>query len=211
MKSALQFHSDQFNLIEGDTCATTDDIQRFFAREMTDLFRLSLQLTADAEKAETCLILAIRECFANNAVSKEWTFIWARRTVIRNAIRLVPGSDNATPNDTCSDAGPDFHLQLSEYRIEALRDSLAILALPDFDRLVFVICVFERYSILDCALLLKRPPKDVNAARVRAINQVVSSEERIRRESTATFPMSLYGACSDGLGERDGSCGSLLD
>ena len=92
-----------------------------------------------------------------------------------------------------------------------LADSVAILGLPDFDRLAFVICVLERYSILDCALLLKRSPKEVNDARVRAINQVVSAEERNRHESATTFPTSPYGSCSNGIGEFDGSCGSLLD
>jgi DNA-directed RNA polymerase specialized sigma24 family protein len=187
MKSALQFHSNQFRLTEEDTYATTDDFQRLFAREMTDLFRLSLQLTADAEKAECCLILAMRDCFANSTVSKEWALNWARRMVIRNAIRLVLETENAMPKDICGEAGPDFHLQPSEYRIEALQDSVAILALPDFDRLVFVICALERYSILDCALLLKRPQKAVDEARVRAINLIVCAEERNRDDSSRHF------------------------
>ena len=73
-----------------------------------------------------------------------------------------------------------------------MQDALAILTLPDFDRLVFVFCVLERYSILDCALLLRRSPKDVNDARLRAINRVVSAEERNRHESTTTSP---HGSC----------------
>ena len=208
MKTALQFHSRQFKLAEKDIYATTDDFQGLFAREMTDLFRLSLQLTADAEKAETCLILAMRECFANAAVAKEWALIWTRRTIIRNAICLVFSTENGLPIDPHSDVGPDFHLQACGYRLEALRNSLTILALPDFDRLVFVICVLERYSIMDCALLLRRSAKDVNDARVRAINHVVSDEERNRHESATTSP---YGACSSNLGELDDSCGSLFD
>ncbi|MGA8671244.1 MAG: hypothetical protein WB679_15270 [Terracidiphilus sp.] len=175
---------------------------------MTDLFRLSLHLTADVEKAERCLILAVKECFANATVSKGWAAIWARRTVVRTAIRLVLGAEFTMPIDICGDAGPDFHLQPSKYRVEALQDSLAILELPDFDRLAFVICVLERYSILDCALLLKRSPKDVNEARVRAINRVVSAEVRDRQESTTTSPNS---ASSNGTGEFDDSCGSFLD
>src|SRR5208282_3046394 len=195
MKSALQFHSNRFRLIEEDTYATTDDFQRLFAREMTDLFRLSLHLTADAEKAESCLILAMRECFANSTVAKEWALIWARRMVVCNAIRLVLGTERTIPRDACNEAGPDFHFQPGDYRIEALRESLSILALPDFDRLVFVISVLERYSILDCALLLGKSPKDVNEARVRAITQIVSSEERNRHESSTTSPTSPHGAC----------------
>lgn len=211
MKSALQFHSNQFKLIEENSHATTDDFQRLFAREMTDLFRLSLQLTADAEKAESCLILAMRECFANSNVSKEWALIWARRMVIRNAIRLVLDTENTLPSDICNEMESDSHLQSSEHRIETLQDSLAILTLPDFDRLAFVICVLERYSIQDCALLLKRSPKDVNDARVRAINQVVAAEERNRHEPATTFSTSLHGACSNGIGALDDSRGSLLD
>jgi len=211
MKSVLQFHSDRFKLIEDNTYATTDDFQRLFAREMTDLFRLSLHLTADAEKAESCVILAMRECFANSAVAKEWALIWARRMVVRNAIRLVLGTERVMPSDTCCEAEPDFHLQPSDYRIEALRESLSILVLPDFDRLVFVICVLERYSILDCALLLKRSPKDIHDARVRAINRIVPAEKRNPDESFATSPTSPHGASSNVIGQLDDSCKSLLD
>ena len=208
MRGALQFRSNRVPSIQKVGYATTGDFQRLFAREITDLFRLSLHLTADVEKAECCLTLAMRECFANTTVSKGWAAIWARRTVVRTAIHLVLGAEYATPIDICGDAGPDFHLQPSEYRTEALQDSLAILGLPDFDRLAFVICVLERYSILDCALLLRRSPKDVNEARVRAINLVVSAEERNCRESTTT---SQYSASGNGTGEFDDSCGSLLD
>ena len=207
MKSALQFHSNQFKLIEEDTFATTDDYQRLFAREMANLFRLSLLLTADAENAECCLILAMRECLTTSTVSKKWALKWARRMVVRNAIRLVEGTKCAMPNDTCSE-GPDLHLQPSAYRIEAMQDARAILTLPDFERLVFVICVFEQYPILDCALLLRRFPKDVNDARLRAINRVLAAEERNRHESTTTSP---YGSCSSKSGDLDDSCGALFN
>lgn len=211
MKSALQFHSNKFRLMEDDTYATPGDFQRLFAREMTELFRLSFHLTADAEKAESCLILAMRECIANSTVSKEWTLIWARRTVIRNAIRLVFETESTMPDDICSEAGNNFHLPLREHRIEALQDSLAILTLSDFDRLVFVICVLEQYSTLDCALLLKRPSKEVNDARVRATTHVVSAEEQNRREPTSAIPRSPRRSCSYGTGEFDDACGSLSD
>jgi hypothetical protein len=195
MNSVRQFHSDQFRLVEKDAYATADDFQSLFAREMTNLFRLSLHLTADAEKAETCLIIAMRECFADNSVSKGWALIWARRAVVRNAIRLVLGTENAIPNEVCGEAGSDFHLQPSTFQLEVLRESHEIFSLRDFDRLVFVICVLERFSILDCALLMRRSPKDVDDARVRAIIQVVSAEERSREESATTLRTGTYGAC----------------
>jgi DNA-directed RNA polymerase specialized sigma24 family protein len=194
MKIARPFHRNRFRSIQEAAYATADDFQRLFAREMTDLFRLSLYLTAEAEKAESCLIFAMQDCFASSTVSKEWAFIWARRAIVRNAIRLVQEARNAEPDDICSEAGPNFLLQPSEYRTEALQDSLAILELPDFERLVFVACVLERYPIMDCALLLKRSPKDVNNARVRAINRVVSAEEGSRHESGTIYQASRYGA-----------------
>ena len=207
MKTALQFHSDQFKLIEEDTFATTDDFQRLFAKEMTGLFRLSLLLTADAEKAECCLIRAMRECLVISTVSKKWALNWARRMVVRNAIRLVEGTKCAMPNDACGE-GHELHLQPSACRIDAMQDARSILTLPDFERLVFVICVLEQYPILDCALLLKSFPKDVNDARLSAINRVLAAEERNRHESATTSP---HGSCNNKSGDLDDSCGSLFN
>jgi hypothetical protein len=192
MKNALQFHSNQFKLIEEDTYATADDFEMLFTTKMTDLFRLSLNLTADTEKAECCLILAMRECSANSAVAKEWALIWARRMVVRNAICMVLDKEYTIPSEIHSEVASDFRLQPNKNRLEALRGDPAILELPDFDRLVFVICVLEGYSILDCALLLKRSPKDVNDARGRAVNRVVSAEEQDRHEPSTTCPASPY-------------------
>ena len=187
MKQALHFHSKQFELIDKDTYATTDDFQRVFAREMTDLLRLSLLLTADAEDAERSLILAMRDCSTISTVSKEWARIWARRTVIRKAIQLVVGTEDETSNDSGSGAGPDLRFQPGDYRVGDLQDSLDILALPNLERLVYVICDLERYSIMDCALLLGSSPKEVDAARIRAINQVVLPKHGTAFESTRIY------------------------
>ena len=191
-----------------ETHTKADDLQRLFAKEMTDLFGLSFRLTADAEKAESCLILAMRECFDSGCnVSGKWARNWVRRAIIRNAIRQVLDKENTLHEDIFRDTGSDFHLQPSECRIEELRHSLAVLDLPDFDRLVFVICVLERYSILDCALLLSRSPNDVNDARVRATNHVIGAEGWSQFVGNAR----ACNACSFGGKEFDGSCGTLLD
>ena len=178
-------HSTSFRRNSSGTrpYATDEDFRLLFETEITDFFRLSLQLTADAEKAERCLILAMRDCFRRNAIAKGFLRIWARRMVIQNAIRLVLGIHN----DNGCDTGCDFHLQPSQYRIEELLESIAVLELSDFDRLIFVICVLERLSILDCALLLRRSPKDVNEAIVRAMNQVPCLECQDFTGATATF------------------------
>jgi DNA-directed RNA polymerase specialized sigma24 family protein len=191
-----------------ETHATPEDFQQLFAMEMTDLFGLSFRLTADAEKAESCLILAMRECFDSSCnVSKKWVRKWVRRAVIRNAIRQVLDKENTLYDGIFRDIGSEFPLQPSEYRIEELQESLAILELPDLDRLVFVICVLERYSILDCALLMSKSPKEVNDARVRATNQVIEAEGWNHLVGSA----SVRGAGSCREREFDGSCGTLLD
>ena len=50
--------------------ATAEDFEQPFAKQNTDLFRLSLHLTADAEKAESCVILAMRDSFSGAAFQR---------------------------------------------------------------------------------------------------------------------------------------------
>ena len=146
-----QIKSHRVSINEKNLYATAKDFEQLFAKETTDLLRLSLHLTADAEKAESCLILAMRDCFFRSSVSKDRVGIWARRMVIRNAVRLIW----ETPHDIVDDSALEFQLQPSDYPLEELRESVAILTLTDLDRMAFVICVLQRYSILDCDLLLR--------------------------------------------------------
>jgi len=187
--------------------ASAKDFEQLFAKEATDLLRLSLHLTADAEKAECCLILALRDCFFRSSVSKDRVGIWARRTVIRNAIRLIWG----TPHDIVDDSALEFQLQPNDYPLEELRESVAILTLPDLDRLAFVICVLERHSILDCALLLRKTPQKVQEAILRAADQVVSVQERKADPGAATSSIKSHGILSNRPKYFDCSCGSILN
>lgn len=192
---------------ENFDCATPKDFESLFAREAIDLLRLSLQLTADAGKAGNCVTLAMRDCFFRSSVSKDQVNTWARRMVMRNAIRMVWGESN----DILAESGTEFHLQPSGFPLEALRESVAVLSLPDLDRLAFVICVLERYSILDCALFLERAPQEVYDAIVRAARRVIPVDERRRNDTTATFAGNMYGAFRAQGSRLDGSCGAILD
>ena len=203
----LQLTSYRASPDEKHLSATAEDFERLFARQNTDLMRLSLHLTADAEKAETCLILAMRDCCFRSSVSKDRLHSWARRMVMRNAIRLVCGA----PNDVLGESGIDFHLQPSDFQNDALRESLAILTLPDLDRLAFVICILERYSILDCALLLRKAPQEVYDAIVRAIAQVLPFEQGRDHDPGARFPRILSAAFWPEGSRLEDSCGSILD
>jgi hypothetical protein len=53
----------------------------------------------------------------------------------------------------------------------AIPASESILDLPELGRVVFAICVLERYSIDDCTMLPSRPLRDINGARPRVGNQ----------------------------------------
>ena len=207
MEDVLQLNNHRVSTNQKASCATPEDFEQLFAKQNTDLLRLSLHLTADAEKAESCLILANRDCSFRNRVSKDSVHTWARRMVIGNAIRLVWGG----PNDIVGESGFEFHLQPSNFPIECLRESVAILTLPDLDRLAFVICILERYSILDCALLLRKAPQQVYEAIVRAIRQVLLLEERRGHEGAAMSPANKYPAFGGQGYKLDDSCGSILD
>jgi DNA-directed RNA polymerase specialized sigma24 family protein len=127
--------------------------------------------------------------------------------VIRNAIRLVW----ETPNELADESGFEFQLQPSGLPLEALQDSVEILTLPDFDRLAFVICVLERYSILDCALLMGKSPQEVYDAMARAKRLILSLEEPRDHEAIAELAGNLYGASGGRGDEFESSSGSILD
>lgn len=207
MKRVLSLHSHPLGLEKNDNDAAPEEVQRFFATEMTEIFRLALHLAADVEKAESCVIWAMRDCFERSTVSRKWLPIWARRMVVRNAIRLVLGIENGIPGGT----GVDIYLQPSDRRADALRESSAILQLPDVDRMALVICILERYSVLDCALLLRKSPKEVQDAIVRAVNQIASEEQHHNRAKTQAGQTNSYSVCRAGEFDFNGSRGVILN
>ena len=154
--------------------ACKEDFASVFESERAGLQRLALLLTANSEAVKRCLIRAFRECTASSSVSKGWVLSWTRRSVIRgNAIGLVMCPSEVTrwvnANDDVGIAGQSFSQDDSP---GAIAESKSILDLPELDRFVFVICVLERYSMHDCALLLGRSPRDISEARQRVGNQV---------------------------------------
>jgi DNA-directed RNA polymerase specialized sigma24 family protein len=154
-------------LTERAEYAGKEEFVRLFERERTNLQRLALLLTADSEAAKQCLLRAYQECIANSSVSNEWILIWARRVVVRHAIRIVldiDGQSSSTPNDNTNNGSIVFIADVSPH------DSLeveSIVHLPQLDRLVFVLCTLEHYSNHDCALLLGRSLREISDARQR--------------------------------------------
>lgn len=153
--------------------AIGSDFCRIFTQDMNSLYWLSFLLTADREKAEQCFASGLEDSVKSNRVFKEWARPWARRSIIRNAIRII----EPTPELT----GPRTLVLAEAARAAARSESevplAAVLALGAFERFVFVLSVLERYSDQECSLLLGCSPRDVALARVRAAERLAGFVE----------------------------------
>ena len=158
--------------------ATCGDFCRIFAEDMKNLYLLALVLTADPEKAEQCFVSGLDDCTAGNPVFREWARSWARRVVIKRAIRMIaPGRERAsqvlypaaTKAALVSNAGRAQRVPAEVY---------AIFALPALERFAFVMSVLERYSDLDCALLLGCTRESFIQARLQALQRISDLESR---------------------------------
>jgi hypothetical protein len=109
-------------------------------------------------------------------VFKEWARSWARRMIIQNAIVLVrPEPTRLTASALASHNG-------AARAVTKQPEIGAVIALPTFERFVFVISVLEGYSAKNCSLLLASTRADVIAARTRALRSLGISAE-LRQKS----------------------------
>jgi DNA-directed RNA polymerase specialized sigma24 family protein len=149
------------------THAVARDFCQIFEQDMDRLYLLSFLLTADESKGERCFAGALQDSARSPRVFKEWARSWARRMVVQNAIRMMRPSDSSVPDRATGPAAerPEFS---------------AVLALPAFERFVFVTSVLECCSDQDCALLLESTRGEVIAARSRALQRIGSAAEAQR-------------------------------
>lgn len=160
------------------------DFCRIFMEDMKGLYLLALILTADSAKAEQCFVSGLDDCAAGNQVFKEWARSWARRTIIRNAVRLVapqPLSANGVPVPPVSNGAQPA----GETRSILQAEISVLFELGSFERFAFVMSVLEGYSDQDCALLLGCTRAAVIAARVQASQQIARDTE-VHRPSRRT-------------------------
>lgn len=137
------------------------DFCAIFQEEMHALFSLALLLTADREAAGQCFLAAFEDCLHGAEVFRGWERSWSRRAIVKQAIRMV----GPRPGD--SDAAA---------RLDAEGIPARLLQLPTFARFVFAMTVLERFTIQECAVLLRCVPSDVEMARRRALQSVGSME-----------------------------------
>lgn len=152
--------------------AARADFCRIFAEDMKNLYLLSFVLTADSEKAEQCFLSGLDDCITGNQVFGEWARSWARRVVIKNAIRrIAPAPERASqvPNPLAvkkAQLSNGARPQTGPVEISAMFE------LSPFERFAFVMSVLEGYSDQDCALLLGCAREKVIGARAGALQQI---------------------------------------
>jgi hypothetical protein len=150
--------------------ATHSDFCAIFLEHLDRLYLLALILVYDELIAERCFLAALDSCAEENRVFKESALSWSRRSVIKNAIRIVlPASGHSSPQRL---VGKRNGLNLDDdASLKYVRD------LPPFDRFVFVMSVLERYSDHECAALLGCSRTDILPARIRAFQQISRIEK----------------------------------
>ncbi|MGB2605193.1 MAG: hypothetical protein WBC78_16465 [Candidatus Sulfotelmatobacter sp.] len=158
--------------------ATSADFCRIFGEGMNSLYLLSFLLTADHSIAEKCFVCGLEDSAKGNTVFKEWAESWARRTIIRNAIRMIQPRPAASPV-----ASPSSDRGVDRVRIEPA-EIASIVEIPAFERFAFVMSVLERYSDQECSLLLSCTRRDVMAARTRALRQIARLVEHQRKQGS---------------------------
>ena len=145
--------------------ASSGDFHRIVKEENDPLYRLSLLLTADHEKAQQCLVSGLQDSVKGSPVFKEWAHSWARRAIIQRAVRAI------NPRPVKVHAPSSFDSGGTALAAEQA-ETAAVLQLEPFERFVFVMSVLERYSDLDCSLLLGCARREVIGARIRMSQQI---------------------------------------
>jgi DNA-directed RNA polymerase specialized sigma24 family protein len=148
--------------------AMPTDFCKIFNNHLDHLYTLALLLTADHHKAEQCFVAGLDDCTQGNPVFREWAESWAKRIVIRNAIRMISPSRNETKKTTKS-------YELTGPTSEADTPAAAITKLQPFHRFVYVMSVLEQYSDRECSILLDCKIEEIVGARTQALQQLASA------------------------------------
>jgi hypothetical protein len=171
--------------------ATRSDFCRIYVEQANSLYLLSLLLTADPQKAEQCFLSGFDDSVSNNSVVKERSYLWARRSIILNAIRLLcPRPDDENESNEARPSPPIGRVPRKvPAEVQAYPNFARIVRLHSFERLIFIMSVLEKYSDQECSLLLDCFRRDVINARAAAIRHlagvVIATETRPDRDVVA--------------------------
>ncbi|MFZ0808289.1 MAG: hypothetical protein WAN03_19000 [Candidatus Sulfotelmatobacter sp.] len=160
---------------------------------MSGLFLLSFLLTGDRTLAEQCFVGGLHIAQGGSQVFKEWAESWSRRAIIQNAIRMI--RPLKATDGTHSTSVPSTGIAPTQHTEVA-----GIVDLPALERFAFVMSVLERYSDLECSLLLGCTRGGVAAARTLALERLgksadlrpklvsIGSNQKTRRDNSESAP-----------------------
>jgi DNA-directed RNA polymerase specialized sigma24 family protein len=150
--------------------ATSEDFRRVFIEDAHRLYLLSFLLTANHQKAEQCFVAGLDEYAEGDSVFREWSRSWARRVIVRNAIRIMSPHPRSTEPPQCAFQSA----RENERSTRLLQDTrfANVLALENFERFVYVLSVLEGYSDKECFALLGTPEREVRDTRLCAIQHI---------------------------------------
>ena len=179
--------TQQYEKARSKAYAGSSDFCRIYGEQMSSLYLLSLLLTADPQKAEQCFLAGFEDSVSNNSVFKERADLWARRSIILQAIRLLcprPSDENEW-----NESGPSSLIETAPAELRAHSNLVGIVGLNSFERFVFIMSILEKYSAQECSLLLGCFRRDVLNARTAAIRRlagiVIATETEPERDVIA--------------------------
>ncbi|WP_353072094.1 hypothetical protein [Tunturiibacter gelidiferens] len=143
---------------------------KLLTEEMHSLYLFSFLLTADNDIAEQCYVCGLGECVEGISVFMDWARSWARRTILKHAIRIIMPAPEHT--DNLSSISLKGVAALGKNNLFA-----AIVALSAFERFVFVMSVLEKQSDADCSMLLRCSRRDVMIARELALKRLTNTDD----------------------------------
>jgi hypothetical protein len=161
--------------------ATTEDFRGLFTEDPNGLYMLSFLLTANHEKAEQCFVAGLDDCVDGNAVFQEWAAMWARRVIVRNAIRIL-APHKGEPQRTEITDQPAGKRRVLEMPVQDVPFA-SVLRLKDFERFVYVLSVIERFGDQECAVLLGTSLKEMRETRATAVQDVWDFEQTVTKSA----------------------------
>jgi hypothetical protein len=147
--------------------ARSAEFCEIFQKEMKPLYLLAFLLTANHTHAEQCFNATLEDALGQPAVFKEWAFSWVKRSMIKNAIRIM--------SPTLPHIGEKQDLWGADER-SANPEIDAVATLPLLERFVYVMSILEGYSRHDCSLLLGCSIKKIGRAGLRAVGRLASPD-----------------------------------
>jgi hypothetical protein len=166
--------------------ATATDYYRIFVEEMDSLYLLAFLLTADKEVAEQTVVAGLGECIERIGVFLERARSWARRAIVKDAIRKI----RPVPQE---DANEFFGSAKVAETVGASAPFAIIASLRAFERFVFVMSVLEGQPDEECQSLLSCSRQDIVMARKAAMKLFGINTRRLDfdHEGVFTWPRIL--------------------